>query len=89
MLVTQQIRTSSGRSNKVFALRPSPDTAEKNTPAGYLEVLYSTYIENSAPERKMVQMLNEGDAHRPSLEIFSRSQKCFRHVHIVHIKTIA
>jgi uncharacterized OsmC-like protein len=64
-------------------------TAEKNIPPGYLEVRYSINIESDAPQEEIMRMLNEGDAHSPYLDIFSRAQKCIRKVNIVPAKTIA
>ncbi len=63
-------------------------TAEKNIPPGYLEVRYSVNIECDAPEEKIMQILNDADAHSPYLDVFSRGQKCRRQVHIVSPKII-
>jgi uncharacterized OsmC-like protein len=64
-------------------------TADKNIPPGYLEVRYSIHIESDAPEEKIMAMVNDGDAHSPYLDIFSRAQKCIRKVNIVRIKSLA
>lgn len=64
-------------------------TAEKNIPPGYLEVRYTINIESDAPREKIMEMLNEGDAHSPYLDTFSRAQKCVRKINIIHSKTLA
>ncbi|HXB43576.1 MAG TPA: OsmC family protein [Puia sp.] len=64
-------------------------TSTANIPPGYLEVRYSVNIESEASEEKIMQMLDEADAHSPYLDVFSRAQKCSRRVNIVSSKTIA
>jgi uncharacterized OsmC-like protein len=64
-------------------------TAEKNIPPGYQEVRYSINIESDATEEKILQMLNDADAHSPYLDVFSRGQKCIRKINIVPAKTLA
>ena len=64
-------------------------TADKNTPPGYLAVRYSVNIESDAPQEKIIQMLNDADAHSPYLDVFSRAQKCQRQINITSPKTIA
>jgi uncharacterized OsmC-like protein len=61
-------------------------TADKNIPAGYLEVRYTITIETDAPEEKIIHILNEGDKHSPYLDVFSRAQKCVRKINIVSTK---
>ena len=55
-------------------------------PPGYLEVRYTITIESDAPEEDILQMLDESDKHSPYLDVFRRSQKCVRQVHIVSTK---
>jgi len=64
-------------------------TAAKNIAAGYLEVRYSVNIESDDPPEKIIEMLNNADAHSPYLDVFSRTQKCVRKVNIISAKTIA
>ncbi len=64
-------------------------TADKNIPPGYLEIRYTINIESDAPESKILEMLNEGDAQSPYLDIFARAQKCVRKININPIKTLA
>jgi uncharacterized OsmC-like protein len=63
-------------------------TAEVNTPPGYLAVRYCVHVESDASEAKIMQILDEADAHSPYLDVFSRAQKCSRKVNIVSSKTI-
>ncbi len=53
---------------------------------GYLEVRYTITIESDAPEEDILKMIDEADIHSPYLDVFSRSQKCVRQVHIVSTK---
>lgn len=57
-----------------------------DVPPGYLEVRYTVTIESDAPEEDILQMIEESDRHSPYLDVFSRSQKCVRQVHIVSTK---
>lgn len=57
-----------------------------DVPPGYLEVRYTATIESDAPEEDILQMIEESDRHSPYLDVFSRSQKCVRQVHIVSTK---
>jgi uncharacterized OsmC-like protein len=50
---------------------------------GYLEVRYMVTVESDAPEPDITRVLDEGDAHSPYLDIFSREQSCRRSVRIV------
>jgi uncharacterized OsmC-like protein len=53
-----------------------------DSPPGYLEVRYVVTIESSAPEAEVMKVLDEGDAHSPYLDVFSRAQKCTRVVRL-------
>jgi uncharacterized OsmC-like protein len=53
-----------------------------DSPAGYLEVRYVVTVESSAPEADVLRVLDEGDAHSPYLDVFSRAQACRRIVRI-------
>ena len=64
-------------------------TADKSIPPGYLEIRYSVTIESDADEAEIMHMLEEGDAHSPYLDIFTRAQKCIRRVTINSPKTIS
>lgn len=57
-------------------------TADKNIPPGYLEIRYTINIESDAPESQILQLLNDGDAHSPYLDVFTRALKCTRIVNI-------
>jgi uncharacterized OsmC-like protein len=48
------------------------------SPPGYLAVRYVVTVESSAPEAEVLRVLDEGDAHSPYLDVFSRAQKCER-----------
>jgi uncharacterized OsmC-like protein len=48
------------------------------SPPGYLAVRYVVTVESSAPEADVRRVLDEGDAHSPYLDVFSRAQKCER-----------
>ena len=63
-------------------------TADKNIPPGYLEIRYTINIESDATEEKIMQLVDDGDAHSPYLDIFTRAQKCIRKVNINSTKTI-
>ena len=52
-------------------------------PPGYLEVRYTVTVESDAPEADVRRVLDEGDAHSPYLDIFSRGQTCVRSMRIV------
>ncbi|SMO53352.1 OsmC family protein [Solitalea koreensis] len=54
-------------------------------PAGYSEVRYKVIIKSNASETDILKVLNEGDAHSPYLDVFSRAQKCLREVVIIPI----
>jgi uncharacterized OsmC-like protein len=47
---------------------------------GYLEVRYIVTVESDASEENILKVLNDGDAHSPYLDVFSRAQKCVRQV---------
>jgi uncharacterized OsmC-like protein len=53
------------------------------SPAGYSEVRYTVTVESPAPEHDIMRVLDEGDAHSPYLDNFSRALVCRRSVHIV------
>jgi uncharacterized OsmC-like protein len=53
------------------------------SPPGYSEVRYTVTVESPAPESDVTRVLDEGDAHSPYLDIFSRAQTCRRAVRIV------
>ena len=61
-------------------------TADKNIPPGYLEVRYTINIESDATNEKIMQLLDEGDAQSPYLDIFTRAQKLIRKVNITPSK---
>ena len=63
-------------------------TADKNIPPGYLEIRYTINIESDASEETIMQLLDDGDAHSPYLDIFTRAQKCIRKVNIHSTKTL-
>jgi uncharacterized OsmC-like protein len=52
-------------------------------PAGYSELRYIVTIESSASEADIQRVVDEGDAHSPYLDVFSRSQHCHRQVKIL------
>jgi uncharacterized OsmC-like protein len=54
-----------------------------DSPPGYLEVRYVVTVETTAPEADILRVLDEGDAHSPYLDVFSRAQSCRRVVRIV------
>jgi uncharacterized OsmC-like protein len=54
----------------------------RDSPPGYLEVRYVVTVESSAPEADVLRVLDEGDAHSPYLDVFSRGQKCRRIVRV-------
>ena len=62
-------------------------TADKNIPPGYLEIRYTINIESDVAEETIMQLLDDGDAHSPYLDIFTRAQKCVRKVNINSTKT--
>ena len=49
-----------------------------DSPPGYLEVRIIVTVESTAPEAEVMRVLDEGDAHSPYLDVFSRAQKCRR-----------
>jgi uncharacterized OsmC-like protein len=49
---------------------------------GYIEIRYIVTVESSAPEADVLRVLDEGDAHSPYLDAFSRAQRCVRSVRI-------
>jgi uncharacterized OsmC-like protein len=53
-----------------------------DSPPGYLDVRYIVTVESSAPEADVLRVIDEGDAHSPYLDVFSRAQKCTRTVRI-------
>jgi uncharacterized OsmC-like protein len=53
------------------------------SPAGYSEVRYTVTVASPAPEHDIMRVLDEGDAHSPYLENFSRAIACRRSVRIV------
>jgi len=53
-----------------------------DVPAGYLEVRYCVRVESSASVDDIIRLLDEGDAHSPYLDVFSRSQSCMRQVEL-------
>jgi hypothetical protein len=59
----------------LFGVSPSPP--------GYLEVRYTVTVESDAPEQDVMRVLDEGDAHSPYLDVFTRAQTCRRSVRIV------
>jgi uncharacterized OsmC-like protein len=61
-------------------------TADEHISPGYLEVRYTITIESDAPEKKVMQMLDEGDKHSPYLDVFTRAQKCIRKINIISNK---
>ncbi len=63
-------------------------TAPKNISPGYLGVRYTVHIESDAPEKQIVAMLDDADAHSPYLDVFSRAQNCTREIQIVRSKTL-
>ena len=62
-------------------------TADKNIPPGYLEIRYTINIESDVADETIMQLLDDGDAHSPYLDIFTRAQKCVRKVNINSTKT--
>jgi uncharacterized OsmC-like protein len=63
-------------------------TADKSIPPGYIEIRYTINIESDATEEKIMQMVDNGDAYSPYLDIFTRAQKCIRKVNIHSTKTL-
>lgn len=63
-------------------------TADRNIPPGYLEIRYTINIESNAAEEIIMQLLDDGDARSPYLDIFTRAQKCIRKVNINSTKTL-
>jgi uncharacterized OsmC-like protein len=57
-------------------------TSAKDVPPGYLEIRYTVNIESDAPEERIMQLVEDGDARSPYLDIFTRAQKCIRKVNI-------
>lgn len=57
-------------------------------PPGYLEIRYSVTVESSAPEGDVRRVIDEGDAHSPFLDVFSRAQTCCRTVRILSTRTL-
>jgi uncharacterized OsmC-like protein len=55
-------------------------------PPGYLEIRYVVTINSEAPEKIIMQLLDEADRHSPYLDVFSRAQACIREVHIINNK---
>jgi SAM-dependent methyltransferase len=55
-------------------------------PAGYLEVRYTVTVESDASEEELMQMFDEADNRSPYLDVFTRGQKCVRHINIVSAK---
>lgn len=53
------------------------------SPAGYSEVRYTVTVDSPASEEDVMRVLDEGDAHSPYLDNFSRAIVCRRSVHIV------
>jgi uncharacterized OsmC-like protein len=53
------------------------------SPPGYFEVRYAVTVESPAPESDVQRVIDEGDAHGPYLDVFSRAQECRRTVRIV------
>lgn len=54
-----------------------------DVPPGYTEVRYTVKIESNASEADILRVLDEGDAHSPYLDVFSRGQRCVREVKII------
>jgi uncharacterized OsmC-like protein len=54
-------------------------------PPGYTEVRYTVTVESPAPESDITRVLDEGDAHSPYLDIFSRDVTCRRSVRIIPV----
>jgi uncharacterized OsmC-like protein len=54
-----------------------------DVPAGYTEVRYTVTVESDAPEKDILRVLDEADAHSPYLDVFSRAQSCKREIKIV------
>lgn len=54
-----------------------------DSPAGYFDVRYTVIVESPAPEADVRRVIDEGDAHSPYLDVFSRAQPCRRTVRIV------
>lgn len=53
------------------------------TPPGYTEVRYTVTVESDAPEDDVRRVIDEGDAHSPYLDVFSRAQACSRTLRIL------
>jgi hypothetical protein len=53
-----------------------------DSPPGYLEVRYRVKIESDAPEEAIRRVLDEGDAHCPSFDVFRRPQNLKRIVEL-------
>ena len=58
----------------------------EDVPPGYLEIRYTVRVDSDATEADILQVLDEADKHSPYLDVFSRTQKCRRNVHIVSQK---
>ncbi len=52
-------------------------------PPGYLEIRYLVTVDSDAPEKVIMQMLDEADKHSPYFDVFSRAQSCKREVNII------
>jgi uncharacterized OsmC-like protein len=52
-------------------------------PPGYLDIRYIVTIDSDAPEKQIMQMLDEADQHSPYLDVFTRAQRCHREVKII------
>jgi len=57
------------------------------SPAGYSEVRYTVTVESPAAEEDIMRVLDEGDAHSPYLDNFSRALTCRRSVRVVRAQT--
>jgi uncharacterized OsmC-like protein len=57
-------------------------------PPGYLEIRYLVTVDSDAPEKVIMQMLDEADKHSPYFDVFSRAQLCKREVNIITQKKI-
>jgi uncharacterized OsmC-like protein len=53
------------------------------SPPGYSEVRYTVTVESPASEADITRVLDEGDAHSPYLDNFSRALTCRRSVRFV------
>ena len=54
-----------------------------DSPPGYLDVRYTVTVESAAPAADIERVVDEGDAHSPYLDVFSRAQTCRRSLRIV------